>query len=63
MKLKIVTILLILLLIAPLKILSQTEITKEFAVIENKNLVIKEKPDLTSNKINYNKLNMGENCC
>ena len=57
MKPKKIIVLIIFLLIAPLKIFSQQEIYKEFAVIENKNLVIKEKPDLTSNKINYNKLN------
>lgn len=57
MKPKKIIVLIIFLLIAPLKIFSQEEINKEFAVVENKNLVINEKPDLTSNKINYNKLN------
>ena len=57
MKQKKITILIIFLVIAPLKIFSQEEINKEFAVIENKNLVIKERPDLSSNKIDYNKLN------
>jgi len=57
MKPKKIIVLIIFLLIAPLKIFSQQEINKEFAVIENENLAIKEKPDLTSNKIDYNKLN------
>lgn len=50
-------IVLIMFMILPIRITAQQEISRDFVVIENKDVIIREKPDLSLDVVKYNRLN------
>ncbi len=55
--LNIFIIILITFIILPIRITAQQEISRDFVVIENKDIIIREKPDLSLDVVKYNRLN------